>query len=88
MANDQTDLAPGVRHSEALADASKQARAVEVEVTKALVGGAVGALALSAGFLLGEKRAPFPMSSIWELKLAWGLLFASVVVALINWGVV
>lgn len=81
----QDEIAPGVGHSPQLAEASKEARAAEAAVTKIVVATSAGALTLSIGFLLGEKRVSFPVALLPELKVAWVLLVASIVVGLSNW---
>jgi hypothetical protein len=78
-------LAPGVMQSDALQYANKEARDIEIGATKGTITLALGALALSAGFLLGDKRTTFPLELLWVLEVTWGLLLASAVLGLINW---
>lgn len=81
------DIEPGHVFSQPLAEASKESRRVEAGVTKALLTTAAGALALSAGFLIGKGHPRFPPQFLGRLEEAWGLLFAALCLGLVNWAV-
>lgn len=84
--NDRTDIAPGVVRSQALSEASKEARTVELETTKLFMTTSAGALTISVGFLLAERSEPLPGGLLPYVAVAWTLLTASMVIALVNWG--
>ncbi len=76
---------PELPQSQVLASAAKEGRDIEGAITKVLVTVALGALALSAGYLLGDKARPFPQPLRWALIASWLLLFGTAFCGLSNW---
>ena len=74
-----------VAHSEMFGKAAKESRDIEFGLLKILLTVDGGALTLSIGFILGERRVPLPKELTGYVEVAWGVLVVSMTCAVISW---
>lgn len=74
-----------VGHSPVLAKAAEESRNIEFGLLKMLLTVDGGALTLSIGFILGERRIALAAELIWWVEFAWGVLVFSMVCGLVCW---
>jgi hypothetical protein len=76
---------PKRAYSSVLAEAGKESRNIEHGLLKIVLTVSGGALTLSIGFILGDRRVPFPHDLINVLIAAWISLALSMASALLAW---